>query len=285
MTKHETTAHLRTDDGALIAYRTLGDGPRDVLFIHGWGGSGTGSFWNHMLKHLDLTGLRLILADLRGHGASGAATDGFTTERFAADMFAVADAVRAEQVVVVAYSMSGRWAQWMACAQPERVLGQVLVAAVPAADIPLSDAAKESWLQVARDRSPATFEPWLRQFTRDPLSADITQEYFEAVTGTPERSLAETLDMCRQQGQFMDRLKAITAPTLVVGGTHDPMLPPPVLRQAVVDALPRARLATLECGHEIPLEKPEELAGLITAFLAGLDAVLVHHAVDLSITT
>jgi non-heme chloroperoxidase len=272
MTNDGTTAHLRTDDGASIAYRTLGDGPRDVLFIHGWGGSGTGTFWNRMIEHLDLTGLRLIMADLRGHGASGAATGGFTTERFAADMFAVADDAGAEQVVVVAYSMSGRWAQWMACAQPERVHGQVLVAAVPAADIPLSDEVKDSWLHVARDRSMATFEPWLRQFTREPLSPAITQEYFETVIATPERSLAETLDMCRQHGQFMDRLQTISAPTLVVGGTHDPMLPPPVLRQAVVGVLPRARLATLDCGHEIPLEKPAELAGLMTAFLAGLGA-------------
>ena len=70
--------------------------PRNLLFIHGRGGAGTGFFWNETLEHLDLTGLRVILADLRGHGESDKATTGFTTERFAQDMFAVADDAGAE---------------------------------------------------------------------------------------------------------------------------------------------------------------------------------------------
>src|SRR5205823_5866692 len=68
-----------------------------------------------LLTHLDLTGLRVIRADLRGHGASDQATIGFTTERFAQDMFAVADDAAAETIVLVGYSRSGHWAQWMAC--------------------------------------------------------------------------------------------------------------------------------------------------------------------------
>ncbi len=49
---------VRTDDGVNIAYKTLGVGPRDLLFLHGWGGSG--AYWDEMLKHLDLTGLRAV---------------------------------------------------------------------------------------------------------------------------------------------------------------------------------------------------------------------------------
>jgi hypothetical protein len=48
------------------------------------------------------------------------------------------------------------------------------------------------------------------------------------------------------------------------------MLPPDVLRQAIVGQIAGARLATLESGHEIPLEQPRETAALIEAFLAGL---------------
>ena len=262
------THKVRTDDGISIAYTVRGDGPRTLLFLHGWGGSGSGFFWNEMLTHLDLTGLRVILADLRGHGDSDQATTGFTTERFAQDMFAVADDAAAETVVLVGYSMSGRWAQWMACTQPDRVVGQILIASVPAADIPFPDDLKEQWLQSVQQRD--TFEPWLRQFTKEPLPPAVVEHYFRAVTATPQRSLSETLDMCRQGGQFMDKLPAVRAATLVIGGRHDPMLSPDALRQAIVGPIPRARLALLDCGHETPLEKPQETAALVEAFLAGL---------------
>lgn len=44
--------------------------------------------------------------------------------------------------------------------------------------------------------------------------------------------------------------------------------PPPTAPTA--SHVPRARLAVLDAGHEIPLEQPRELAALIEAFLAGL---------------
>jgi hypothetical protein len=42
-----------------------------------------------------------------------------------------------------------------------------------------------------------------------------------------------------------------------------------MLRSAVVAPLAGARLALIDCGHEIPMEAPAELAALIEAFLAG----------------
>ena len=58
----------RAEDGTAIAYQTLGTGPADVLFMHGWAGSG--AYFDEMLKYLDLSGLRVTTVDLRGHGAS-----------------------------------------------------------------------------------------------------------------------------------------------------------------------------------------------------------------------
>jgi non-heme chloroperoxidase len=264
---------IRSTDGATIAFETYGEGRQTLLFLHGWGGAGTGSFWKDLLSHLDLTDLRVVLADLRGHGRSGGAEHGFSSEQFADDMFAVVDAVGAASAVVVGYSMSGRWAQWMACSQPARVRGQILIAPAPAADIPFPDELKANWLRVASDKNMDTFDPWVHQFTKERLAPETLQDYFEAVTSTPTVSLAETIDMCRQQGQFVDRLAAITAPTLVIGGNADPLLPPSILREAVVKPTPGARLVALDCGHEIPLERPQETAALIEAFVAGLGSL------------
>ena len=91
-------ATVRASDGTRLFCRIAGEGPTTLLFLHGWGGSGSGAFWDRTLQHLDPTGLRLVLADLRGHGRSDHAREGFTTERFAEDMFEVADHVGAARV-------------------------------------------------------------------------------------------------------------------------------------------------------------------------------------------
>jgi non-heme chloroperoxidase len=259
---------VQTDDGVTIAYKTLGAGPRHLLFTHGWGGSSSGFFWQELLAHLDMTGLRMILVDARGHGESEKVTTGFTSERFSQDLLAVADAIAAETVVLVGYSMSGRWVQWMACTQPDRVIGQILIAPVPAADIPFPDEVRQHWLQAAQERE--LFGPLARQWTKEPLRAEQLEAYFTTVSTTPQFSLNATLDMCTRQGTFTDKLQATRAPTLVIGGQHDPILPLDFLRQAIVQAIPGTRLAAVDSGHEIPLEKPQETAALFEAFLAGL---------------
>ncbi|HKN83295.1 MAG TPA: hypothetical protein VJW17_07660, partial [Pyrinomonadaceae bacterium] len=68
----------------------------------------------------------------------------------------------------------------------------------------------------------------------------------------------EIIGLCTHPG-FSDRLGATRARTLVVTGAHDPMLPSAYLREEIVSKLPAARLVTLDCGHEIPLEQPQEL--------------------------
>src|SRR2546422_10050740 len=175
---------VHTSDGVRIFYRTAGEGERTLLLMHGWGGSGSGSFWTPLLRHLDPQDLRFVLVDLRGHGRSEHTRDGFTTERFAKDIFEVAEHLGARELIPVGYSMSGRWAQWMACSRPERVIGQVLVGPVPASAMPLTPELADDWVQ-----SVATREGYHRfetRFTKNVLPQDILDDCFAAVQCTPE---------------------------------------------------------------------------------------------------
>src|SRR5947209_20546698 len=110
----QTAAHA--EDGTAIAYQTLGTGPADVLFMHGWAGSG--GYFDEMLKYLDLSGLRVTIVDLRGHGASDKPEASYSLDRLAYDMLAVADAIGSRQFVVVAFSMSAKFAQYLTCIAP-----------------------------------------------------------------------------------------------------------------------------------------------------------------------
>jgi pimeloyl-ACP methyl ester carboxylesterase len=257
---------VKTSDGTRIFYRTVGQGPRTLLFLHGWGGTGSGGFWDPVVRQIDSQGFQMVLPDLRGHGRSDHTRHGFTTERFAEDLFEVADDAHVSDLVVVGYSMSGRWAQWMACSRPERVRGQILVAPAPAAALPLTEEMLDGWIAATRTRE--TFTGFIRQFTKAMPSAETVDEYFASLQASPEHALRESFRMCCHPG-FADRLNATRAATLVVGGWHDPMLTPDFLRQEVVQRIPGARLALVDSGHEIPIELPGELAALIEAFIAG----------------
>lgn len=173
----------------------------------------------------------------------------------------------AQKFVLAAYSMSGRWSQWIACKFPERVLGQILIAPAPASPLPLSDELLETWMRETRTRE--TFERWVSQFTSEPLPDEIVDAYFNDVSRASDDAKRETFKMLCQ-ADFTDRLSSTTAATLVVAATHDPILSPDFLRHEVVARIPKARLAQIDCGHEIPVERPARAAAVIEAFLAGL---------------
>jgi pimeloyl-ACP methyl ester carboxylesterase len=64
-------------------------------------------------------------------------------------------------------------------------------------------------------------------------------------------------------------LGSVDTPTLVVWGKEDAVVPRSCA-QRYVESLSRARLVVLDgCGHCAEAEKPEQLAALITDFLAG----------------
>jgi predicted alpha/beta-fold hydrolase len=58
----------RSSDDIELAYRVRGDGPTDVLFLHGWAGSGR--YFDQTVECLDPSSFRMITFDLRGHGDS-----------------------------------------------------------------------------------------------------------------------------------------------------------------------------------------------------------------------
>lgn len=64
------------------------------------------------------------------------------------------------------------------------------------------------------------------------------------------------------------RLRQSPVPVLVAFGQHDPYLNPQVA-QALADQFAQARVSLLDAGHDVQLDRPAELAGLIDQLLAG----------------
>ena len=255
---------VHTDDAVEIAYRVVGGGPRTLLFIHGWANSS--AVWTDLVEVLDSSGLRLLVPDLRGTGASARPAGEYTLERACRDLLAVADHAGAERFALVGHSMGGTVAQYLSATWPERVQGQVLFAPMLAGGVPLPEqlagimrgctgnreAIRGIYTSGARTLRPESIERLLDDAMTIPAPA--IEGYFDAW----------------QKASFTSKLSAIRAPTLVVVG-DDPFLSLDVLRAAVVSPIQGARLAYLPgVGHNVMIERPHGCASLLQAFAAAL---------------
>ena len=267
-----TMSFAQTTDGIDIAYHVAGAGPTPVLFMHGWAGSA--SYFNETLKHVDLGRLTAITFDFRGHGDSQPA-DTFGLDELTADTMAVADAAQAAQVVLVGFSMSGKFAQYVSAVHRDRVLGQILVAGCPTGELPLPPELLADWYACAGDaeRMATLAEPFMTQ----PVAHEVLAEFGRQAARVPLAALQGTIETVMSTS-----FQAVAVPTLVLGGLHDPMFAPDVMREGVTAAIPGARLELLDCGHEIPIEQPLELATLIDAFVTQVGAPLTSTPVRAS---
>jgi non-heme chloroperoxidase len=257
---------IRTDDGVTLSYQAFGDGPTTLVFMHGWGGSG--AYFNETIQHLSLGDLRVITFDYRGHGDSEKVDNGYTLERFARDTFEVADRAGAGKFVVVGFSMSGKFAQYLQLLQSDRVRGQVLVSGFPATEIPFPAELQQDWVNRAGD-SQKMSDLLTNGFLSQPVKPEVLQRFATEAARIPAVALDETLNMAVKTS-FIEQIKGSNLPTLCIGGLSDGFVTPDLIRQAMVAPFPGSRMALVDCNHEIPMERPQELAGLIEAFLAGL---------------
>jgi len=156
----------------------------------------------------------------------------------------------------------------MTCAHPDRVLGQILVAGCPACEIPFPEAVRRDWS--SRSGDAARLKEVTAAFITRPVDAAILDRWGVSAARVSETALDESLRICTDIS-FADQINSIRVPTLIVGGVHDTIFSPDVLR-GLEASIQGARLALVDSNHEIPIEAPRELAGLIMAFVAGLGA-------------
>ncbi len=124
---------ITTTDGVEIFYKDWG--PKDarpIMFHHGWPLSSDD--WDAQLLFFLSKGYRVVAHDRRGHGRSSQVDHGHDMDHYAADAFAVVEALDLNNVVHIGHSTGGgEVARYVAKhGEPAgRVAKAVLVAAVP----------------------------------------------------------------------------------------------------------------------------------------------------------
>ena len=125
--------YVMTKDNVEIFYKDWG--PKDaqpIVFHHGWPLSSDD--WDAQMLFFVQNGYRVIAHDRRGHGRSSQVSDGHDMDHYAADAFAVVEALDLRNAVHIGHSTGGgEVARYVAKhGQPaQRVAKAVLVSAVP----------------------------------------------------------------------------------------------------------------------------------------------------------
>ena len=253
------------------------DGAPALLLVHGFGCDQ--SMYGRILPFLTES-FRVVLFDHVGSGGSDIdAYDPVTygsLDRYTADLIEVCDALRLDDVTVVAHSIGAMMAIDAAVQRPETVTRLVLLAPSP------------SYL----DDDAAGYVGGMTDEDVQDLLTSLDDNHMAwaaamapVVMGNPDApELAEELEdtFCRVDPQVMrtfarvtftsdvrDLLPRVTVPSLVVQCSNDALAPLSV-GEYLHRHLPRSELAVLRTtGHVPQVSAPEETARAILSYVSG----------------
>jgi pimeloyl-ACP methyl ester carboxylesterase len=230
-------------DGAALAYREVGEG-RPIMLLHGyivgaedtWIGSG-------IAARLAEEGRRVIVPDLRAHGASARSHDpaAYPPEVLTDDGLALVDHLGLEDYDLGGYSVGGRIVARMLIrgARP----GRAIVAATGLEPILQAVGRGDKYRPLLADYGAATLKP-------DPAAKRDIVAYLRSVDADP---VALTLFLDSFVNTPLADLEAIETPTLVVAGEEESL----GSVENLAAALPRSTLRRVPGDHSTALLSPE----------------------------
>lgn len=249
-----------------------GEGPPLLLIM---GMSGTALHWSEPFLAALRASFDVIAYDHRGVGASSPLADGqVTIPQMAADAAGLLDALEIPSAHVTGISMGGMIAQELALARPELIatltLGCTYCGGEGSALAAPEVIQKLSEPMLSGDREAAIRAGWEVNVSPPFAAEQAAWDSFHAVA--ERRAVAVPVIMAQMQAVMAHdtrgRLAGIAAPTLVVHGDADQMLPVANGR-LIASLIPGARLEVMAgVGHLFFWERPARSAELIRELAA-----------------
>lgn len=251
-----------------------------MLLLHGL--ASTRRFWDLVVPRL--AGLPVVALDARGHGESDQPADGYDAGTVVRDVLTALDALGHRRVVVVGHSWGAWLALRLAAEAPERVGAVVAVdggLSSPLADLPREERRRR--LQPPRGAVPP--DELRSLLRRGPLGPWWSPEVERAVLplfGVGEDGAARARLPLAQHMQVVDDLldtdsaavlARVGCPTWLVGcvpaGDDERAVTVEQGLAAARAARPDARVLRWDGAlHDVPLQWPDLVAGLIRAAVA-----------------
>jgi 3-oxoadipate enol-lactonase len=212
---------------------------------------------------------RVIAYDNRGSGATTVTPAPYTAARLAADAVGLLDALEIERADVFGMSLGGMIAQELALSWPERVDRLVLGCThcgLAHAEPPEREAGRafametDDWAERMRALAPFAFAPG--------VDGEFLDRFIDKKSGDVQDPEGYRGQIAAAVGHdAYDRLPRITAPTLIVTGDSDRVIPG-ASSQVMHEQIPGSQLEVVTgAGHLFFLERPEATLRLLDEFL------------------
>ena len=256
---------IRSGDAQLY-YEVAGDGP-SVVLLHPFPLNHT--FWAPIASQLS-SRYRLIIPDLRAHGASELGDGPATMQKLADDLALICREERAGKAIFVGVSIGGYllfefWRRYR-----EQVAALVLANTRAGAETPESKSARlQAADRVLREGTSGFIEEMLSRLlsqatrTNRPDLVEVLRKMMQAMSpgdvAGVQRGMAERPDS-------VATLATIHVPTLIIAGEEDsvPLSEFELMRQHIAGSELRV---ISRAGHYAAREKPEEFARSCEDFL------------------
>jgi pimeloyl-ACP methyl ester carboxylesterase len=263
-------AQYRVADGTRLRMIDTGQGA-PVVFIHGFAASIYS--WRKTLPAVLAAGYRVIAFDNRGFGFSDKPADDYGNAAYARLVVALLDTLHLPSAVLVGHSMGGAIAAEVALRYPARVRGLVLIDAAgfgvrwpgilkvgrwPGAG-GVATAIRGRWVT----------ERLLRFMYANPskVTEQDVDQYYAPVPEPGYGRAARGVLRAFRFDTLVGRLGTVAAPTLVVWGAEDRLIPARDGSRLAAE-LPRGVFVVIpRTGHAAAEESPDEVNRLLLTFL------------------
>ncbi|MEK2690750.1 alpha/beta fold hydrolase [Bdellovibrio sp. GT3] len=176
---------------------------------------------------------------------------------------------------IVGFSMGGYIAQLFATQFPERVVSLTLVAVNVGA---LSEREQASRLKLAGMLANVQYkgmnEKEALRFIHSSSAQNphVVQTIVEMSRSYTSEMYITQMHATLHRQNLSDKVAQLSFPVLIVAGKDDQVVRLPAL-QSLHEDVPRSKMLILEnCGHYVPLEKPNELAKALNEFVNNQEA-------------
>lgn len=264
-----------------VVHHYLEAGPADgppLVLIHGWDCSSY--WWHHVIDPLGAAGYRVIAYDLRGHGFSEGQPGGdYSVAAFVADLEALGQVLELGPQHLAAFSLGAFVALHYAAEKPEQVRSLLFF---NFGLLPYNNFA--SWLiprmldtvfnKVLRPLYKLWWVPFLYARTvlarNTPSTADIRLGVLSLRCCEPDAARRSAQSIARRETLEAVRVQIaqVQAPTLLVAGAGDPIMPPQIGRDLMALAPHGDFFEMPRCGHLVLFELPRQVVTLMKLHLS-----------------
>jgi 3-oxoadipate enol-lactonase len=260
-------------DGCRLRYRVDGPPHADVVLLSNSLGT-THALWEPQLDALS-SRFRVIRYDTRGHGASDAPAWPYTIDELGLDALAILDAAGARTAHICGLSLGGLTAMWLGIHSPERV-GSLILASTAAR---IGNALLwQERIELVRTSGVAALADaamgrWFTNTFRE-AHPDVVARYHLMLASCRAEGYASCCAAIRD-ADVRAAIGAITAPTLVIAGMHDPVTPP-ADAEAVRTRIRGARVCLLQAAHLANVEQADAFSDSVIAFITQQKQERMH---------